>query len=345
MMGRDGETPEAEAGAAAEPQAEPAAPPPRPRPAGPAAAVLGSVVMELSAEAPALPSAGEVRAGTGFRTEAAGGGARQAAQLARAGAPVDLIARIGRDDFGDALHSALSATGAGLSQLHHDPEATTGVTLVHASGAARSALRVGGAADALSLADVEAATSRIEAAAALLLQLELPVGISTRAAEIAAEAGADVVLNASPAPADPGDVPAALWQAVSVLAVNRAEAGQLLGRAVTGEDAATAAAELGQGLGVGTVLLTLGAEGAVAWSAGTALFQPAFEVAEVVDPRGAGDAFLGAFCAAGLAGDDISGALRRGAAAGALAVGRAGAFDALPTAAEIDAFLTERAGG
>lgn len=54
---------------------------------------------------------------------------------------------------------------------------------------------------------------------------------------------------------------------------------------------------------------------------------------------GAGDAFLGAGMLALLEGRPLGEALRRGAAAGGLAIGRRGVYEALPSRSEIDAFL------
>ena len=51
----------------------------------------------------------------------------------------------------------------------------------------------------LSVADVEQAASVISAADVLLLQLEVPIEASQRAAEIAKSSGARVVLNPAPA--------------------------------------------------------------------------------------------------------------------------------------------------
>ena len=63
--------------------------------------------------------------------------------------------------------------------------------------------------------------------------------------------------------------------------------------------------------------------------------------AEVVDTVGAGDAFLGTAVVALLEGRPLAEALRRGAAAGAIAVSRRGVYEALPGREQVDAFLAE----
>ena len=65
---------------------------------------------------------------------------------------------------------------------------------------------------------------------------------------------------------------------------------------------------------------------------------PAFDV-EVVDTVAAGDAFGGALAVALAEGLGLKEAVRYGAAAGALAVTKPGAQDAMPTRAEVDALI------
>ncbi|MDL5361984.1 bifunctional 2-dehydro-3-deoxygluconokinase/2-dehydro-3-deoxygalactonokinase [Halalkalicoccus sp. NIPERK01] len=69
--------------------------------------------------------------------------------------------------------------------------------------------------------------------------------------------------------------------------------------------------------GFETVVLTLGAEGALAYHGGEVIEQPAVET-ETHDPIGTGDAFVGAFLARRIAGGDVGEALEYGAATAAL---------------------------
>lgn len=58
-----------------------------------------------------------------------------------------------------------------------------------------------------------------------------------------------------------------------------------------------------------------------------------------MDTTGAGDCFIGTLAAALDAGLPRQDAMRRASAAAAIQVTRQGAADAMPTAAEVDAFL------
>jgi ribokinase len=104
------------------------------------------------------------------------------------------------------------------------------------------------------------------------------------------------------------------------------------------EDATGAARSIRERLGIELVVITLGKNGAVAVTDDRTVVQPAFR-SELVDTVGAGDAFLGVLTAGMILGESIEEAMRRASAAGALAVGRRGAYDALPDRTAIDAFL------
>ncbi|HLL51837.1 MAG TPA: PfkB family carbohydrate kinase, partial [Thermomicrobiales bacterium] len=99
-----------------------------------------------------------------------------------------------------------------------------------------------------------------------------------------------------------------------------------------------AAIALRRTLGIPGVIVTLGADGAVlADSSGHQAF-PGYAVT-VIDTIGAGDAFAGAVAAALARGLDLQEAVRLGNAAGALAVGRKGAYEAAPTLEETELFV------
>ena len=107
----------------------------------------------------------------------------------------------------------------------------------------------------------------------------------------------------------------------------------MLGRELSPSDAAR---ELAKVLGVEACVVTAGASGSAACHQGGIVFQPSFFI-KVVDTIGAGDAYLGAFVAGMIEGLSLPATLKRAAAAGAIAVSRAGAC--VVTREEIDRFV------
>ena len=93
--------------------------------------------------------------------------------------------------------------------------------------------------------------------------------------------------------------------------------------------------------GVRQVVVTRGGRGTVVVGPSGTTEIPAFGVTPV-DTTAAGDAFAGALGAAVAAGLPWPVALRRAAAAGALATTKAGASPSIPTAAEVDGYLKGR---
>jgi len=291
--------------------------------------------MDLIARAPRIPQPGETIIGGDFHTAPGGKGANQAVAAARLGARVSMVGRVGCDAFAESLLNNLTAAGVDHAFVVQDPEAPTGVALIVVDDAGQNSIVVASGANMhLSPADVDRAKSAIAGADALLLQLESPLETVTRAAEVARAHGVRVILNPAPA----RSLPAALLSLVDVLIPNESETALLTGMSVNNQAEAEAAASTLRGMGVGTVILTLGERGALLAQAGTAELVPAFEVMPV-DTTAAGDAFVGGFAVALAEGESLAEAVRWGNAAGALATTKLGAQPSLPTRQAVEGLL------
>lgn len=301
--------------------------------------ILASFILDLVARVPRRPLAGESIVGSDFGMFAGGKGNNQAIAAARSGADVRVIGRLGDDVFAAPFVAELAREGIDAGYVSRDAEAGTGLAfpLIEPDGQ-NSIVVLPRANFALRPEHVRAAAAAFEGAAVLLAQLEVPVETVEEAAEVAHARGMRVLLN--PAPAPSGGLPGRLLRVVDVLLPNEREAETLSGIAV--RDAADAERAGGMLIAAGCrqVVVTLGRAGAL-WVAGRdqpGVWLPPFTV-EQVDATGAGDAFCGVL-AAGLAGGlDERAALRRAAAAGALAVTRMGAEPSMPAAAAIDELL------
>lgn len=305
--------------------------------AGPRICVVGSVNMDLVVATPVLPVPGQTVLGGPFATHPGGKGANQAVAAARAGGQVSFVGRVGADAFGDTLRAGLEAEGIDIAHLRVAPEEPTGVALIAVDPSGQNTIIVApGANAAVTVDDVDAAAERITGADVLLLQLEVPLEVVAHAAALAAEAGVRVVLNTAPAQPLPND----LLACCEYLILNETEAEILTGVLPSDWESAEVAAARLREYGARQVIVTLGARGAVLAGPDGVVPQPAFPVASR-DAVGAGDAFVGTFSVGVGSGLTAPEALRRAAAAGALATLTSGAQPSLPTAAAVDAFLAE----
>ena len=92
--------------------------------------VVGSVNTDMVVKGKHLPGPGETVSGGRFLMAGGGKGANQAVAAARLGAEVTLIAKVGRDMFGDHAIKNFDAEGIHTDGILRDPEQHTGVALI-----------------------------------------------------------------------------------------------------------------------------------------------------------------------------------------------------------------------
>ncbi|RIH85163.1 ribokinase [Calidithermus roseus] len=296
--------------------------------------VVGSLNMDLVVRVARHPVPGETLLGSDYESYFGGKGANQAVAAQRMGGKVRMIGRVGNDGFGERIKTHLKAQGINVNATICI-NAPTGVAFISVDKAGQNVIIVSPGANSR-LKPENLSPIEFEHTAVVMLQLEVPLDTVRRAARIGRESGARVILNAAPAlPLSPADL--ALFD---ILVVNESEAQAYSGLAVDSpESGIEAARKLRQHCP--TVIVTLGAQGAVWASAEGEGYQSAFEV-RAVDTTAAGDAFMGALAVSLSEGRSLERAIRLGAAAGALAVTRPGAQTSLPTRLEVEAFLSER---
>ncbi|WP_282976120.1 ribokinase [Saccharopolyspora erythraea] len=290
--------------------------------------VFGSCNMDLVAYVGTAPGRGETVLGREFTTVPGGKGANQALAAAKAGAAVNMIGAVGRDEFGEQIRANLAGSGVDTSALRTvDGRSGTAHITVDDDGG-NSIIVVPSAnatVDGLASGDEEL----IAASGSLLLQLEIPFEGVAAAAAAGRRNGVRVVLTPAPA----AELPDGVLSNVDLLVPNEHEAEALVGE----QDPKRALAALLEL--VPEVVITLGGRGSVYGSRGGEVVEmPSFPV-RAVDTTAAGDTFAGVLSVALGEGAGIREALRRASAAAALSVQRNGASSSMPTRREIADFL------
>ncbi len=294
-------------------------------------AVLGGYGIGMTMRVQSAPSAGETVSGGVLSVGPGGKGSNQAIAAARLGASVSLLTTVGPDAAGDAGRALWSRENVDDSIV---PVATaptmTGFITVDASGENRISIAPG-ALDELGVDAAERFSAHIRAADVLLVSLEIPIPVAAAALRIAREFGTRTILNPAPACA----LPDSMWDCVDVLTPNLAEAAVLLDDAGSTDDPNSLARRLAQRFGC-TVVLTMGAGGALIHDGTAETTVEAVAVDTVVDTAGAGDAFSAALAFGLAAGRPIHEAARFAVHAGAYAVGFAEVVPGLPTSSALE---------
>jgi ribokinase len=182
----------------------------------------------------------------------------------------------------------------------------------------------------LSEKDIEAAADVISQADILVMQLEIPVETVYAASKLAHENGVKVILN--PAPAQP--LKEEYFKYFSILTPNETETEMLTGKTVTDKKSAEEAARVLLDKGIGTVIVTMGRNGALLVNPDTVEHVPGFSV-DAVDATAAGDVFNGALAVALAEKNSLQEAILFANAAAALSVTKLGAQPSAPQRAEI----------
>jgi len=298
-------------------------------------ATLGESMVLFVAE-----QAGPLRESTTFRRHIAGAESNVAIGVCRLGGSATWISRLGDDEFGRAVAFRLAGEGVDITHVEWDASRPTGVFFRERREAGPIEVmyyRGGSAASALSPHDVGAAEASIKNARFLHLTGITPaLSESARqatfaAAEVARGAGVPVVLDPNIrrklwTETEARDVLRDLTSRCDVLLPGGDEAELLTGEA----DAELAARSLLK-CGPSRVVVKLGAGGALALDAsGGSVRVPAYPVARVVDPIGAGDAFAAGFFAGELRKLDLEQTLHLAVRCAAVAVTTPGDMEGFP---------------
>ncbi|MEJ0011051.1 MAG: ribokinase [Bauldia sp.] len=306
----------------------------------PKVTVVGSFAVGLTIRSPTLPVFGETLLGTDFDMGPGGKGSNQAVAAARLGADAALVACVGSDALANIAHDLYRAENVDASHVVSLPGRATGVGFIILNTEGNNFIILDmGANNALDAAAVDAASDRIAQSAVVMAVLEIPTAAASRAMQLGRAAGARTILNPAPARALPDEI----FANVDVLTPNESELRILLGLPA---DAPASPRDLAMQLrrrGVGTVVVTMGRNGALILSDTYDLVVPSVEV-PVVDTTGAGDAFNAGLAVALAEGRELPDAVRFAATSGSIACTKLGVIPSLGRRADVEALFQSNAG-
>lgn len=284
---------------------------------------LGSINADFVYSVPHIPAPGETLASTGRDMFLGGKGANMSVAAARAGSHVRHIGAIGSD--GRWAVERLLEYGVdtrSIAEVAH--ETAQAIIAVDASGE-NSIILHQGANVQIPEALLQSALSEAETGDWYVCQNE--TNLQVDGARLAKDLGLSVAYAAAPFDADAVQ---AILPFVDFLILNEIEMAQLT----------DALGKLPKDLGIDTIIVTKGGDGADLYSSKNDWGAESFSAIKVdpVDTTGAGDTFTG-YVLAGLdRGLPLPQAMQLATKAGALMVTRHGTADVIPDLAEVQAF-------
>jgi ribokinase len=305
--------------------------------------VVGSINLDLVVSVRQIPDRGETVTGAKFQTFFGGKGANQAVGVARLGYPVRMVGRVGDDEFGSRLRDGLKAAALRTDSVKVTAGISSGVALITVDAQGHNTIVVTpGANGRLTPEDLEASLAEIRSAGIILAQLETPLETVEYLASLASRRNVPLMLDPAPA----RKLSRSLLRDVTWLTPNETEASVICEETYGRIDAGNAKtyAERLMSKGPRNVLLKLGNHGAyLATAEGARAHIKAYKV-RAVDSTAAGDALNAGLAVGLMRGMDPTAAARYASAVAALSVTRFGAQPSMPTAAEVNRFLSAQEG-
>ncbi len=295
---------------------------------GISATVVGSINLDLILNMEKIPLVGENVTGTDYGYANGGKGANQAIGLARLGARVKMIGKVGNDSNGERLIENLVSNNVDVSGVSTDGSQTgLAAILIDGDGNNRIVVYEG----ANSEIDPDEAEKNIEDTDILLVQFETAEDVVLRCVNKAIKDGIMTVIDCGPAK----NFCLEEMQGATIISPNESETKALTGIFPEDEETILQASKLLiQRSNAKFAVLKLGERGCSVWDGEKLTLLPAKE-SKVVDTTAAGDCFTAAMALEYKRSGDIIKACEMGNKAGSIAVSRMGAQNSMPTAEEL----------
>jgi ribokinase len=300
--------------------------------------VVGSLNADFVVCTSALPREGQTVLGHSFDLFPGGKGANQSAALARLGAHVTHIGKVGMDDHARLLKGSLERAGVHLGGLMEDDSTHTGIANIQiADNGANTIVVIPGANMRLVSSDLDPFIPLLKQADYIAIQNEIPMETNLNVAHIGRAAGATVIYN--PAPSRNGSDQ--ICRLADLIVPNEIELSELAGLPVaTDQEIEIAAGRLLEKGNTKAVVVTLGARGCMLKEQKGAEFFPAVNV-KVIDSTAAGDAFIAGMIWSLSEGNDLKTSVKLANEVAGYAVTILGAQPSLPTREQFEQFRAQ----
>ena len=252
--------------------------------------VLGIFVADISFSGPKIPAVGETILGNKYNVGPGGKGCNQAVAIARLGAKVNFISKIGKDSYGKLALNTLTKNKINTESVIQDENLQTGVAgiLVDKNSGKNAINVIVGAPSTFKVAEIDKHIDIIKNSKIFLTQLEVPKDVTLHCLKTAKENGCLTILNPAPA----SEISKEFYKNIDYFTPNETEAEFYTGIKITNEKEAKQAADKLINLGIKKIIITLGEKGLFYSDGKEEIYLQATPV-KAIDTTGAGDAFNG----------------------------------------------------
>ena len=295
--------------------------------------VLGIFVADISFSGSKIPAVGETILGNKYNVGPGGKGCNQAVAIARLGAKVNFISKIGKDSYGELALETLKKNNINTESVIQDEKLQTGVAgiLVDKNSGKNAINVIVGAPSTLKINEINKHINIIKSSKIFLTQLEVPKDVTLHCLKTAKENRCLTILNPAPA----SEITKEFYSNIDYFTPNETEAEFYTGIKITNEKEAKQAADKLINLGIKKVIITLGEKGLFYSDGNEEIYLKASSV-NAIDTTGAGDAFNGGL-AFGLSKEKpIKECLEFANRVAGLSTTKLGAGDAMPFFKEIN---------
>ena len=295
--------------------------------------VLGIFVADISFSGSKIPAVGETILGNKYNVGPGGKGCNQAVAIARLGAKVNFISKIGKDSYGELALETLKKNNINTESVIQDEKLQTGVAgiLVDKNSGKNAINVIVGAPSTLKINEINKHINIIKSSKIFLTQLEVPKDVTLHCLKTAKENRCLTILNPAPA----SEITKEFYSNIDYFTPNETEAEFYTGIKITNEKEAKQAAEKLINLGIKKVIITLGEKGLFYSDGNEEIYLTANSV-KAIDTTGAGDAFNGGLAFGLLKEKPIKECLEFANKVAGLSTTKLGAGDAMPFLKEIN---------